>query len=113
MEHTVDTVEGELLLGEVDPADVEAARVLLFLRWVVIVREAIDADAVVAVLLQCRCDPRADKTGGSRDDLPHRGNLPSTFPQPPAPRRTHTATTTHDHPPSTTTHGTHNCGAAV
>ena len=52
MEDPVDAGEIERLLGQIDAAHVEPARVLLFLGGVVVVGEAVDADDVVALLEQ-------------------------------------------------------------
>ena len=50
VEDAVDTRELELVLGEVDAPDVEAARVLLLQARVVVVREAVETDDLVAFL---------------------------------------------------------------
>ncbi len=47
VEDAVDAVEIECILREVEPPDVEPARVLLLLGRVVVVREAVDADDLV------------------------------------------------------------------
>ncbi len=72
MEDAVDAVEIERLLGEIEAAHVEAARVLLLLGRVVVVGEAVDADDVVARLEQRLREVRADEAGGSGDDVSHR-----------------------------------------
>ena len=76
MEDAVDAVEVEGLLGEVEPAHVEAARVLLLLGRVVVVGEAVDADDVVPGCDERVGEIRADEAGRAGDDVPHRGTIP-------------------------------------
>ena len=76
MEDAVEAREVELVLGQVDTADVEAARVLLLKRDVVVVREAVETDDLVAAFEQRLGEVRADEPGGSGDGEPHRGTIP-------------------------------------
>ena len=80
MEHAVDAVEVERLLGKVEAAHVEPLRIRLFLGRVVVVGEAVDADDLVARRLERACELRPDEAPGTRDDVSHRGTIPYTLP---------------------------------
>jgi hypothetical protein len=80
MEDTVDAVEVERLLCEVESQDVEPACVLFLLGRVVVVREAVDAHDLVTRRDELLCEVRADEAGGSCDDVPHFGTIPYTVP---------------------------------
>ena len=71
MEHAVDPVELEWIVGEVDALDRQAARVLLLQRRVVVVRERVPADGVVAALEERAEELRPDEPGGAGDDVAH------------------------------------------
>jgi hypothetical protein len=76
MEHAVEAAEVELVVREVEAANVEVRRVLLFQRRVVVVREAVDPDDVVAVREQALGEVRADEARGSGDEVSQRGTIP-------------------------------------
>ena len=71
VEHTVEAGEVERILGEVEPGDVEPARVRLLQSGVVIVGKAVDAERVVARGEQRVHQVRADEARGAGDDVPH------------------------------------------
>ena len=74
MEDTVEVGEVELVLGEIEAANlrVEPACVFLLQRRVVVVGEAVDADDVVPVPEQCFREVRADEAGCARYDVSQR-----------------------------------------
>src|SRR5439155_21497254 len=75
VEDAVVAGEVELIPGEVEPEDVEPARVLLLQSRVVVVGEAVDPDDAVAVLGQRRREVRADEARRACDRVPHRASL--------------------------------------
>ena len=66
MEDAVDAVQLEVVHREIESLDVEPARVLLFERDVVVVREAVDAGDVVTLRAQPLRQVRPDKPGRPR-----------------------------------------------
>jgi hypothetical protein len=76
MEHTVDAVQLERLVGQVEPVDAEGPRVRLLLGRVVVVGEAVDRLDVVAVGEQRLREMRPDEAGCAGDDVPHLGTIP-------------------------------------
>jgi hypothetical protein len=69
VEDSVDPVEREVVLREVEPLDLEATRVLLLQRRVVVVGEAVDRDDVVAARQERFDELRADEPGSAGDDV--------------------------------------------
>jgi hypothetical protein len=69
MEDAVEAGEVELVLGQVDTRDLEAGGVLLLQGDVVVVRERIERDKVVAVPEQRLGQVRADEAGGSGNEV--------------------------------------------
>jgi len=72
VEDAVEAAEVEVVLGQVDPANLDPARVLLLQRGVVVVREAVDPDDLVAPLEELLGQLRPDESGRAGDDVPHR-----------------------------------------
>ena len=72
VEDAVEAGEIERVLGQVDVANIETAGVLVLERRVVVVREAVEPDHLVAARLQRLGEMRADETGSARDDVSHR-----------------------------------------
>ena len=71
MEDAVNAGEVQFVLGEIEPLDVETARVLLLQRDVVVVREAVDRGDVVALGVQRLRQVRADEPGRTRQHELH------------------------------------------
>ena len=71
MVDAVDAVEVEVALGEVDPHDVEPARVVFLLARVVVVGERVDGDDAVSTAAQRFREVRADETRGTGYDVSH------------------------------------------
>ena len=71
MEDAVDASEVERILDEVDALDREPRRVLLLERRVVVVREQVPADRVVAAVEERSEEMRADEAGRTGDDVAH------------------------------------------
>ncbi len=76
MEDAVEACEVQLVRGEIEPADVEPARVLLLQRGVVVVRERVHPHDVVAGGLQRFREVRADEPRGAGHHVSHRGTIP-------------------------------------
>ena len=84
VEDAVDAGELEVLLCEVEAGDVEARRVLLLQRRVVVVGKAVNAEDLVTLSRQRLCEVGADEPGRAGDDVPHSAgassfSVPSPF----------------------------------
>lgn len=73
VEHAVRAADerGDVVLREVGAHDVQAGRVLLLQRRVVVVVERVDADDLVAGGVECLAQMRPDEAGGSGDEVSH------------------------------------------
>ena len=78
MEDTVPAREVELVVREVEPPHVEAARVPLLQRGVVVVGERVDPDHLVPRGQQRLGEMRADEARSACDDVSHRSTIPYT-----------------------------------
>src|SRR3954466_9899600 len=71
MEDAVETVERQVLVGEVEPGDLEGGRVLFLQRRVVVVGERIDCDDLVTAGDERLRQMRSDEPGRPRDEVSH------------------------------------------
>ena len=76
MEDAVEAAEVELVLGQVEALELDGARVLLLLRGIVVVGQAVDPDDVVPARAELLGEVRADEPGRAGDHKSHRGTIP-------------------------------------
>ena len=76
MEDAVEAGEVERIAREVDTLEDETARILLLEGRVVVVRETVEPDDVVAARGQRVREMRADEARGSGHEVSHRSAIP-------------------------------------
>ncbi len=93
VEYTVEAAEVELVLGEIEPAHVQAARVPLLDRRVVVIGEAVDPDDLVPGRRECFREMGTDEARSSGHHVLHRSTIPYIRAWPTTKSRSRSATT--------------------